>query len=372
MTHHVEHFLRKGIITLHPYVPGKSEEEVQETYQIPRVVKLASNENPFPPPEGVLRAIQEEIPRIHRYPDGKCRRLAPRLAEFLGVSPDELIFGNGAEELIFLVCQTFLNEGEEAIIVANCFDAYETAVRVLGGIPVFSSLTSDFHVDLADILRRITPKTKLIFLPNPNNPTGTIFLESSFLDFLDALPEGVLVVLDEAYHEYVTHPEYPDSLRLLGEGHPLIILRTFSKFYGLAGIRIGYAVSQTTFIRVLHHVRQPFNVNRLAETAAIACLDHVSHYRRQAETIQKEKEFLYRSFEKMDLSYIPSHTNFILIDIGKDVRRLFPHLLSQGVIVRPGTIWGLHSFIRVTIGTHDENVAFLQTLSETLQRQSPL
>ena len=358
----IEKLMRKGIGNLKPYVPGKSEEEIREIYNVSPIVKLASNENPLALPGSVLTAIVEEAPRIHRYPDGKCRRLAARLARFLGCQMEELIFGNGAEELILMVCQAFINEGDPCVLVSHTFDAYETAVRIMGGQPVFSPLNGEYRVNLRDVLRRITPETKLVFLPNPNNPTGTIFTRDDFEWFLQNLPGHTVVVLDEAYHEYVTDPLYPDGKAYLGINPPLLVLRTFSKAYGLAGVRIGYALAHPAVIEALHRVRLPFNVNRLAEMAALAALEQQEWVRRGCRMVNEEKAFLYRALREMGIFYVPSETNFIFMDVGVDVDRLCKDLLSEGIIVRPGTIWGFKTFLRLTVGTHQENKRFLTHL----------
>ena len=360
-------YLRRNIDHLTPYIPGKSEEEVMESYHLSEVVKLASNENPMPPPKAVLEAIAREASKAHRYPDGKCRRLAAKLASFFCITPEQLVFGNRAEELIFMICQSFLNEREKAVLVDNCFDAYESAVRIMGGDPLFSPLTPDYQIDLHEVLRRITPLTKLVFLPNPNNPTGTIFTDEDFQRFIKAIPKKVLVVLDEAYHEYVSDPRYPNGIRYMKEGYPIIILRTFSKFYGLAGIRIGYAIANEAFVKAMNYVRQPFNVNRIAEAAACAALDQQAWFREQTLSIDREKTFLYRNLDEMGIFYVPSHTNFILIDVQKDAEQVFKGLLKKGVIVRPGSIWGFNTHLRVTVGTHRENVKFLESLKEVIE-----
>ncbi len=358
----IERYLRKGIGSLKPYIPGKSEEEIEEIYGVSPVIKLASNENPRAPSEGVVAAIAGEAARINRYPDGKCRRLARRLAAELNCREDELIFGNGAEELIQMVCQAFVNEGDVCLLVAHTFDAYETGIRIMGGIPVFSPLDGTYRVDLDDMIRRITPRTKLLFLPNPNNPTGTIFSREAFEKFLRKLPPHVVVVMDEAYHEYVADPDYPDGQAYIGGEFPLIVLRTFSKAYGLAGARIGYAMAHASIVEALHRVRLPFNVNRLAEKAALAVLDQGDWVRQGLDEVRQEKEFLYASLRDLGIFFVPSETNFIFMDIRMAADRFCDDLLREGVIVRPGTIWGFGTFIRLTVGTRQENERFLVQL----------
>jgi len=358
----IENYLRRGIGTLKPYIPGRSEEEIEEIYGVSSVVKLASNENPNAPADGVIAAIAREAARINRYPDGRCRRLARRLATRLKCREDELIFGNGAEELIQIICQAFVNEGDACLLVAHTFDAYETGIRIMGGVPVFSPLDGMYRVDLKEMARRITSGTKLLFLPNPNNPTGTVFTREAFEAFLRELPPHVVVVLDEAYHEYVMDPDYPDGQAYIGEEFPLIVLRTFSKAYGLAGARIGYAIAHASIIKALHRVRLPFNVNRLAEMAALTVLDQGDWYRRGLEEMRAEKEFLYASLRDLGIFFVPSETNFIFMDIRMSADRFCDELLRKGLIVRPGTIWGFDTFIRLTVGTRMENEKFLTEL----------
>ncbi len=239
----------------------------------------------------------------------------------------------------------------------------------MGGVPVFSPLDPDFRVNLVDISRRVTLKTKLVFLPNPNNPTGTLFTETEFTTFLESVPEGVIIVLDEAYHEYVTHPGYPDGIRFIGHGRPLIVLRTFSKAFGLAGLRIGYAVCRADFIRYMHHARQPFNVNRIAEAAAVAALENADRMWTRVRAMEEERIRLCRALETMGYFHVPSHTNFVLVDTKRNADVLFRRLLEKGVIVRPGTIWGFDTFIRITVGTREENDRALYVLEETLKAQ---
>ena len=357
----IKSLLRKGIRDLEPYVPGLSEEALQRAGHRSEITKLASNENPTSPPDPVIDAICQEARRINRYPAGMDETLAPELAAFLGCGTHELIFGNGAEEIILMACLTFVNEGDPCVIIEHTFDAYETAVRVAGGKVIFSPLTPSFHVDLDDILARITPDTKMVFLPNPNNPTGTVFTKKAFESFLARLPEHVVVLLDEAYHEYVDAPAYPDGMGYIHDA-PLIVLRTFSKAYGLAGVRIGYAIARPDIIDMLHHVRLPFNVNRLAQAAAMAALRQRAWVQEHVQKMLGEKQFLYHALKELNLFYISSQTNFILIDTGKNADQVFQALLHHGVIVRPGTIWGLDTFIRLTVGPRRENERFLNAL----------
>lgn len=356
------------IRSLVPYAPGKPIAEVEREYGIQGSVKLASNENPLGPSPKAIQALRERSHQLHLYPDGHCFYLREGLAAKLGVSPNQLIFGNGSNELIELAVRTFLQPGDEALMAQQAFVVYRLVVQGAGGrckpIPL-----RNFTHDLEAIAGAITSKTRIIFLANPNNPTGTIYRKKEWKAFLDRLPADVLVVADEAYFEYVTDPDYPNSLPYHGRGKTLMTLRTFSKIYGLAGLRVGYGVAAEEIVGLMHRVRQPFNVNAAAQWAALAALDDEEHLRRSLEVNREGMSYLSREFNRLGLEQVPSQANFILVRVG-DGKAVFDQLLRRGVIVRPMAEYDFPEYIRVTVGKMDENIKFIRELERITQVKS--
>ncbi len=357
---------RKVIFSISPYVPGKPIEEVERQLGITGVIKLASNENPLGPSPMAVDAMRQALGRVSNYPDSNCYYLKKELALHLGCREDNLAFGNGSDELLKQIAETFLNPGDEILFAQPSFSEYEFVARVMDAKPIAVPLKSDFTYDLDAMLQKINSRTKLIFICNPNNPTGTIITASELFDFLNKVPEGVIVILDEAYHEYVTDPRYPNSLELIEEGKNVIILRTFSKIYGLAGLRIGYGIASPEIISMIQRVREPFNVNLMAQEAARASLYDKDHLMESKNLVIMGREYLYRAFDKLGLRYIPTQANFIFVDVNRDSVTLFNSLLRQGVIVRTGDIFGYPSYIRVTIGTPEQNERFINCLERAL------
>lgn len=357
---------RKVIFSINPYVPGKPVEEVQRELGIVDVIKLASNENPLGPSPQAIEAMKRALERVNCYPDSNCYYLKKDLASHLGCREDNLIFGNGSDELLKLIAETFLNPGDEVITGKPSFSEYEFVAKVMDAKPIEVSLKDDFTYDLEEMLKRINERTKLIFLCNPNNPTGTIIASKDLFDFIDRLPREVIVVLDEAYYEYVTDPLYPDSLELVKKGKNVIVLRTFSKIYGLAGLRIGYGIAKSEIISMIHRVREPFNVNLLAQEAARAAIKDKDHLMKSKESVEKGREYLYQAFDRLGLKYIPTQANFIFVDVKCDSVALFRSLLKKGVIIRTGDIFGYPTYIRVTIGTQEQNERFVRCLEMAL------
>jgi histidinol-phosphate aminotransferase len=262
------------------------------------------------------------------------------LAASLGCQPDQLIIGNGSDEVLMMIAQTFLDPGDEIIFAQPTFSEYEFVCRVMDAVPVAVPVDSNFGHDLQAMAKRINEKTKIVFICNPNNPTGDIITEDALKDFLDKVPERVIVVVDEAYLEYTTDPTYPDSLAYVREGRRVIAIRTFAKIYGLAGLRIGYGIASPEIISLINRIKEPFNVNSLAQIAARAALQDVEHLRRSRELVASGKSFLYESFDRLGLKYIPTQANFIFVDIGVDSLSAFRSLITKGVIVRTGDIFG--------------------------------
>ena len=352
------------IRTLTPYPPGKPIEELERELGIRDSIKLASNENPLGPSPRAVAAIAAVLADLHRYPDGSAFYLKRRLAERLGVSEAELIVGNGSNEIIELAVRTFLRPGDEAVMADQAFVVYRLVVQSAGGSSRMVPLR-DFTHDLEAIAATVTPRTRLVFLGNPNNPTGTIFRRAAWRALLGRLPEHLLVVADDAYAEYVEDPEYPDTIRERGDRVPVLSLRTFSKLYGLAGLRIGYGVAAAPVIDALDRIRQPFNVNALALAGARAALDDEEHVRRTLAANRAGMAFLVEAFRALGLAHVPSAANFVLVRVG-DGARVYEALLRRGVIVRPMAVYGFPEHVRVTVGTEAENARFVAALRAVL------
>lgn len=349
------------ILEIKPYVPGKPIAELERELGISGSIKLASNENPLGPSKKAVKAIREGLKEISRYPDGAGFSLKAALADKWKVEQSEVILGNGSNEIIELLVRTFILPGDEAIMAEPTFSLYTLMIQAGHGKPVPIPLKEGRH-DLPSMAKAITDKTKLIFICNPNNPTGTIVKKNEVRAFLSKIPKRILVVFDEAYAEYVTDADYPDTLAFLKEGVPLILLRTFSKIYGLAGLRIGYGIGHAEVIGYMNRVRQPFNSNFPGQHGALAALTDESHFTRSKEINQLGKEELYRAFRTMGISYFPSEANFIYFflegkppDLGKKIHGA---LLKKGVIIRH---FG-GAFLRVSIGLPNENKRFIKEL----------
>jgi len=355
-----EKLLRRGVASLKAYVPGRSVEDVASEYGLSDVVKLASNENALGPSPAALRALRGALEGLHRYPDGAAKALRGRLAEKLGVRRERIFVGNGGDDVLSVLARTFLNEGEEVIVPQPTFSPYAHVSRVMGA-KVLASPLSEFRVDLRDVRSKVTDRTKLIFLCSPNNPTGTIIPGRELLPFLEDLPRSVIVLLDEAYGDFVEDPDWPDAIPP-AERRPLIVLRSFSKIYGLAGLRVGYGVGPESLIGYMDRVREPFNVNVLAQAAAAAALEDEEFRRRTVAAVREGRRRLYAAFGRLGLQYLESQANFIFVRVG-DADAVTEALLRQGVIVRPGTAFGCREWVRVTVGLPEEEEKLLRALA---------
>jgi len=362
----IKKLARKGILDLTVYVPGRSIEEVEEEYGKKRWVKLASNENLLGPSPKAVRAMQKEVRNVYLYPEGPCTVLRQALARKFSVSDKRVVLSNGADNLIMMIANAFVDEGDEVVIADPTFSVYTNVTRIMGGIPVKVPVR-DFTHDLPGMLKKVSKKTKLVLVCNPNNPTGTIVSKQAFEAFLSKLPVRVIVVLDEAYADFVEDAFYPNGLDYIGAGRQVIVLRTFSKVYGLAGVRIGYALGREDLIDCLYRVRDAFPVNRLAQVAAAAALEDVDHAVRSIQLVYEGRRYLYKELEGMGLFYVPSEANFILIDFGRDAGEVSQGLLREGVIIRPGKIWGYPTSGRVTIGRMEDNRGFIKALKKVIQ-----
>ena len=353
------------IRSLVPYAPGKPIEEVEREYGIAGSVKLASNENPLGPSPEAIRVLRDRLHELHLYPDGDCFYLKRGLAGELGVAPEQLIFGNGSNELIELAVRTFMRPGDEAVMAHQAFIVYRLVVQAVGGRSAVVPLKAFTH-DLEAMADAITPKTRIVFLANPNNPTGTIYRRERWDRFLERISPEVLVVVDEAYFEYVSDPDYPDSLAYHGREKFIFTVRTFSKLYGLAGLRVGYGIGSREIVDVMHRVRQPFNVNAAAQWAALAAVQDREHVCRTLEVNRDGMAYLTREVSRLGLEQVPSQANFILLRVG-DGQAVFEKLLRRGVIVRPMGGYDLPEYIRVTVGTMEENRKFIRELEGTMK-----
>lgn len=358
---------KKGVMAIQPYQPGKPIDEVKRELLLEEVYKLASNENSLGPSPKALAAVRKALKDLNRYPDGNCFYLKAKLARKLKVKPENLAFGNGSDELIAVIVQAFMNEDENAIVADPTFLEYRLITEAYGRqVKVVPCINLKY--DLDGMRRAIDEKTKIVFIANPDNPTGTYIGDKQITRFLEGIPDTIIAVMDEAYYDFVEAKDYPDTMRHLKDKN-LIILRTFSKAYGLAGLRIGYALANAELIECMNRVRQPFNVNSLAQAAAMASLDDSAHLKKTRETVLKGKKFLYKVLDKMGITYVPSQTNFILVDVKRDSWEFFQKMLKHGVIVRDMIPYKLESYIRVTIGTDKENKKFVEAMKKVLKEE---
>ena len=356
----IQQMLPAWVSRIRPYPTGKPIEEVERELGI-KAIKLASNENPFGPSPKAIEAIRQGLDRVHLYPDSSGHELLHALAEMQGLGPDQIILGAGSTELIELAAKTFLTAGDEGISSESAFHIYQIAIQETGATLTLAP-TRQMAVDLAAIQRAVTPRTKIIFLANPNNPTGTLFTAREFDDFLATLPSHVLVVLDEAYFDYVQRPDYSHSRDYARQGGNVLVLRTFSKVYGLAGLRLGYGFGHAALIECLNRVRMPFNTSRPAQAAALAAIGDRGHVERSVESNTQEMRFVTAELTLLGVRFTPSAGNFLLIDTARDCEQDFLRLLQEGIIVRPMKVYGLPTSLRVTIGTHADNERFLEAM----------
>lgn len=357
---------RECIDRITPYVPGKGSEEVAKEYGLTEIVKLASNENPLGPSRQAVEALQRSAKDVFLYPDGASRALVDQLAEKLAVPRECLIIGNGSDEVIKLLAEAYLEPGDQVIYADPTFSEYAYATRLMGAEEVVVPLDANGVHDLEAMLRAVTPKTKLVFVCNPNNPTGTAVDHVSLERLLDALPSTTLLVCDEAYVEYADAPDFPDSIKWIREGRNVLTLRTFSKVYGLAGLRVGYGVAPASVMRNIWRVKEPFNVNRLAQIAALAALADTDHLQQSQKLNRTERTRLSLRLTELGFVVTPSQANFVWVDIRRAARPIFEALLRRGVIVRCGDAFGQPQHLRITVGTPTQNDEFLTELSSVI------
>ncbi|ENY8916980.1 TPA: histidinol-phosphate transaminase [Clostridioides difficile] len=346
---------------LHQYVPGEPIEKVKEKYGVKEIIKLASNENPLGPSPKVMEAMIEMLKQGQLYSEPEANELRRKLAEKLDLKPENFIVANGADNVITLIGEAFINRGDEVIYCNPTFPSYRTATIKNEGIPVEVPLTEDYKYDLQGILDKITDKTKLICVCNPNNPTGTIVDDKELEEFLKKVPENIITILDEAYIEFLTVPNYVDGLKYVRENYNVIVTRTFSKIYGLAGLRVGYGIDKDEIIRTLFTVKEPFSANRVAISGATAALDDEEFIKETYELNRVGMAYFKEEFTKMGFDVVDSQSNFLYVDMKTDIPKLFEDLKKRGFVIRPSA-----THARVSIGTMEENKKFVAVLKEIL------
>jgi histidinol-phosphate aminotransferase len=362
-----DEFIKPYVKSIQPYIPGRPVADVKRELGLRHVVKLASNENPYPPSPRVQRAMIAASLTVNCYPDSACHDLREALIRKLKIKPGQIIFGNGSDELIVLAIRALVSEGDEVLIAKPSFLIYRLASGAAGA-EVKEIPLRNFHYDLEAMSQAITPKTRIIFLGNPDNPAGTYFTQQAMEDFLSRVPPQTLVFIDEAYYEYVQAKDYVNSLGLLRTHPNVMVSRTFSKLYGLAGLRIGYAIAEEELIGYCERLREPFNVNSVAQAAALACLKDTVYYGRIIKDVEIQRRYLYEELDRCGVHYQPSFANFILVSVDSlPANVLAEKLLRCGVIVRDLTPWGLRDYIRVSIGAAAENRKFITALRKCLQ-----
>ncbi len=352
--------------TLKPYVPGKPIEETEREFGLEGVIKLASNENPLGPSPRALEAMRAAASATHLYPDATSFHLVRRLASHVGVRPEEVVLGSGSNELIELLIRTFTTPEDEILLCKGSFAAYRISAQAHGRPFVEVPMRAGYQYDLEAMARAVTPRTRLVFLANPDNPTGTAFSRKALEAFLAAVPPEVLVVHDEAYFEFVEWPEYASAVELFRQHPNLVALRTFSKIHGLAGVRLGYGIMDAKLAGYLHRTRMPFNLTVVAQAAGVAALEDTEHVRRTRENNRQGLRYFGEQLPKLGVTLTHSHANFVFADFHRPAEELYELLLRKGVIVRPVAGQGFPTCLRISVGTPAENERCVQALKEIL------
>lgn len=353
------------VAALHPYMPGKSEDELKRELGLSQVIKLASNESPLAPRPRILSAIWEAANTLHRYPDGSSHKLTAMLAERSNVQPGQITIGNGSNDVLDMIARAYLGPGRNAVFAEHAFAVYPLSTQMVGAEAKVVPAINYGH-DLDGMLAAIDENTKVVFVANPNNPVGDYIPSDTLLSFLQKVPSNVVVVVDQAYFELIGEEDYPDATQWLGQFDNLVVTRTFSKAYGIPGTRVGYGVSSEEVAQMLNRVRHPFNVNSLAQAAAIAALELDHQLQLMIANNVAGLEQLHAGLKAQGLTALPSCGNFITFDLGREGMPVFEGLLRKGVIVRPVANYGLPNALRVSVGLPDENAAFLEALKEVL------
>ena len=359
--------VKDQLVGLKPYQPGKTIDELKRELGLEQVIKLASNENPFGCSDKAKQALKESVDELAIYPDGYALDLRLKLARFLGVNKEQLMFGSGSDEIILMISRALLAKGDNTVMAKPTFPQYRHHA-IIEGVEYREVENINGEHNLDGILKAIDERTRIVWLCTPNNPTGTYINEEQLHDFMSQVPKEVLVVIDEAYKEYVVAKDYPDTISMLDQFENILILRTFSKAYGLAALRIGYAIGPETLMEAMDPVRPPFNTSRIAQKAAIAALEDQDFIDEIRQDNRKGLQQYYDFCEKYGLSYFPSQTNFILINFNRPGDEVFQYLLKKGFIVRSGEALGYPTSVRITIGRYEENEAIIETLSQWLDQ----
>lgn len=357
-------FVREQVKKIKPYIPGKPIDELKREMGIEKeIIKLASNENPLGPSPLALKAMEQAIKEVNFYPDDNVYYLKKKLSDVIGIPQDCIIVGNGSVELIHLVIKAFLNIGEKLIMSKPSFIMGKIEGSLFGG-EIVEIDTKDYCVDVDGLIKAIDERTKIVYIDNPNNPLGCIITSDDVDRIVKKVNGNTLLILDEAYYDYIERDDFPDSLRYVKENKNVLILRTFSKMHGLAGLRIGFGISNKEIIDYLMRVKLPFNVNNIAQSAAIAAIDDIEHIEKTKKITKEGKNFLYREFERLKIKYIPSEGNFITIEWKNDGMEIYKLLLKDGIIIRPLHQYELNNLLRITIGTEEQNKYLIDCISK--------
>ncbi|MFK2827256.1 histidinol-phosphate transaminase [Bacillus sp. B190/17] len=359
---------RRSATKLKAYIPGKAIEDVKKELGLEEIIRLASNENPFGPSPKAVEAMQQAVLDSQLYPEATCSELRKKLGSLYDIDSDQIIVGNGADNVITLIGSAYINPGDEVIYCTPTFPAYRTITLLMEGTPVEIPVDENYTFDLQAILSAINDKTKLIFICNPNNPTGTIVEEDQLEAFLKQVPPHVVVVLDEAYAEFIGREGYHTGPDFVKAGYPVIFVRTFSKLYGLAGTRIGYAAGSKEHIAPIQAVREPFAANRIANAGAVAALDDEEYKNKTIQENKQEMKKLIKELQALGYDVAESHANFLFVDLKEDAVQLFEALMKEGILIRPCIAWGLGTHARITIGSAQQNEHLLQALRKVSQK----
>jgi histidinol-phosphate aminotransferase len=361
---HIKH--RKALDLVKPYIPGKPLWEVQKVLRLDRVIKLASNENPIGPSPNSLAVLTDSLTSLNRYPDAHSLELKNAIASSLSLTTQQLIITNGADELITLISETYLEPEDEIIVPSPSFSEYDFGAHLMGAKVVPVPLDNNYQFDIDLIVSAVTDRTKLVYICSPNNPTGTYLPKSKLEELLQFLPDHILVVFDSAYSHFATNEDYTNGLEYVGSGYPIIVLQTFSKIYGLAGLRVGFGAAPENIIESIVRVKEPFNVNSLAQAAAAAAIMDDEHVEKSKQVNTAGREQLYKAFRELGLLYTESMSNFILVNFGHEAKEIYQRLLTQGVIVRYGDTWGIPRHLRISVGTAEENTILIEAIKSIL------
>jgi len=361
-------FIRPAVLGLPTYVPGKPIEELERELGISGAIKMASNENPLGPSPQVIKAVADAAARAALYPDANAFYLRRALSEHLGVGPERILVGNGLDDVLRILAETFFRRGDEVVVPDPTFSVYASTSLLVEAHPVRVRARKGLGNDLGAMRDAVTDRTRAVFICNPNNPTGTFVDRAELRSFLDSLPPGVLVVLDEAYADFAEDPDFPRGLDLVKEGtRPLVLLKTFSKIHGMAALRLGYAVADEALVAAMNKVRDPFNASGVAQAAGVAALGAADHVERSKELVREGRRRFYAELARLGIDYLPTEANFILLDLKRDSRPIYDFLLRGGLIVRPTHSFGLPTCLRVTFGLREQNDRFFALFEEGLK-----